>query len=39
MHFGVVNIILCDTKGAIYKGRTENMNKYKVDMAERTNPK
>ena len=37
MHFGVSNIILCDTKGAIYKGRTENMNKYKVDIAERTN--
>lgn len=26
---GVKDIIMCDTKGAIYKGRPENMNKYK----------
>jgi malate dehydrogenase (oxaloacetate-decarboxylating) len=26
LNLGVVNIIICDTKGAIYKGRTENMN-------------
>ena len=37
MHFGVKNIIMCDTQGAIYKGREKNMNKYKIDIAERTN--
>jgi malate dehydrogenase (oxaloacetate-decarboxylating)(NADP+) len=26
---GAKNIALCDSKGVIYKGRTENMNKYK----------
>ncbi|ACM18612.1 malate oxidoreductase, NADP-dependent, phosphate acetyltransferase-like domain-containing [Geotalea daltonii FRC-32] len=27
------NIIMCDTKGVIYKGRTEGMNKYKEHFA------
>lgn len=27
------NIILCDTKGVIYQGRTEGMNKWKNDLA------
>ncbi|MGP4040829.1 NAD(P)-dependent malic enzyme [Gracilibacillus sp. D59] len=36
-HFGVTNIILCDSKGAIYKGRSEGMNKIKEQMAETTN--
>lgn len=39
MHFGIKNIIMCDTVGAIYKGREKNMNKYKIDIAERTNLK
>lgn len=30
------NIILCDTKGVIYKGRTEGMNKYKEEFAIET---
>jgi malate dehydrogenase (oxaloacetate-decarboxylating)(NADP+) len=30
------NIILCDTKGVIYKGRTEGMNKYKERFAQDT---
>ncbi len=34
------NLVMCDTKGVIYKGRTEGMNKYKerfaVDTAMRT---
>ena len=34
---GVKRLIVCDTKGAIYKGRPENMNKYKNIMAEITN--
>jgi malate dehydrogenase (oxaloacetate-decarboxylating)(NADP+) len=30
------NVILCDTKGAIYKGRTEGMNAYKERLAADT---
>ena len=32
------NIILCDSKGAIYTGRPEGMNPYKDDIAKITNP-
>lgn len=35
--FGVKNIILCDTKGALYRGRTEGMNDEKETIAEITN--
>ncbi|MGD9573021.1 MAG: NAD-dependent malic enzyme [Thermoleophilia bacterium] len=38
MNAGVQNIIGCDSKGAIYKGRTENMNFMKDWYAENTNP-
>ena len=38
MNAGVTNIIGCDTRGAIYKGRTENMNHMKDWYAEHTNP-
>lgn len=38
MNAGVKNIIGCDTRGAIYKGRTENMNSMKEWYAENTNP-
>ena len=31
-----VNCIMLDTKGVIYKGRTENMNKYKNEAASDT---
>ena len=31
------NVILCDTKGAIYEGRPEGMNPYKDDIAKVTN--
>jgi malate dehydrogenase (oxaloacetate-decarboxylating) len=34
---GVKNAILCDSKGIIHKGRKENMNKAKEEMAEFTN--
>ena len=34
---GAGNIILCDRKGAIYKGRTDHMNPVKEEMAEITN--
>ena len=30
------NIILCDTKGVVYKGRTEGMNPYKERFAQET---
>ena len=38
MSAGVKNTILCDRKGAIYNGRTENMNWIKEEMAQTTNP-
>lgn len=34
---GAKNIIVCDTKGAIYKGRKSNMNKFKDYIASITN--
>ncbi|PKP61943.1 NAD-dependent malic enzyme [Candidatus Atribacteria bacterium HGW-Atribacteria-1] len=34
---GVNNTILCDSKGIIYKGRKENMNPVKEEMAKVTN--
>jgi len=30
------NIILCDTKGVVYEGRTEGMNPYKARLAAKT---
>jgi len=30
------NIILCDTKGVVYKGRKDGMNKYKDRFAQET---
>ncbi|MEO0294764.1 MAG: NADP-dependent malic enzyme [candidate division WOR-3 bacterium] len=30
------NLIICDTKGVIYKGRKEGMNKYKEEFAQDT---
>ena len=38
MNAGVENIIGCDSKGALYKGRTANMNVMKDWYAENTNP-
>ncbi|MBA3035719.1 MAG: NADP-dependent malic enzyme [Desulfobacterium sp.] len=38
MEIGIKHIILCDKKGAIYKGRLEGMNWMKDEMAEQTNP-
>ena len=35
---GVKNLIICDTKGAIFEGRVEGMNPYKERMAKKTNP-
>ncbi|GER67008.1 putative NAD-dependent malic enzyme 4 [Weizmannia acidilactici] len=36
-HFGVRDIIMCDSKGAIYEGRPYGMNKVKSEVAKYTN--
>lgn len=38
LKIGIKNIIICDTKGAIYVGRPVNMNKQKDELAAITNP-
>lgn len=37
LHAGFKNFIVCDTAGAIYKGRPKNMNPFKEKIAELTN--
>jgi malic enzyme len=37
LHAGFKNFIVCDTAGAIYKGRPNNMNPFKEKIAELTN--
>lgn len=37
MTAGVADVILCDSRGAIYEGRTENMNPFKEKIAKVTN--
>ena len=37
MGYGLKDAILCDSKGAIYEGRTEGMNPYKDEIAKITN--
>jgi len=39
LKYGAKNIILCDRFGAIYNGRTDDMNNYKKELAQLTNPK
>ncbi len=34
---GAQDITICDSKGAIYEGRTENMNSVKEEIAQQTN--
>ncbi|MBM7653137.1 NAD(P)-dependent malic enzyme [Neobacillus cucumis] len=36
-HYGVRDIIMCDTKGAIYEGRPQGMNTVKAEVAKYTN--
>lgn len=36
-HYGVRDIIMCDTKGAIYEGRPQGMNNVKTAVAKYTN--
>lgn len=38
LSMGVKNLVMCDTTGAIYKGRTQRMNAFKEQIAEITNP-
>ena len=35
--FGAKTVVLCDTTGAVYEGRTENMNPYKDALAKVSN--
>lgn len=37
-NFGVKEIIMCDSNGAIYEGRPRNMNSVKAVVAKKTNP-
>ncbi|MFH1590189.1 MAG: NADP-dependent malic enzyme [archaeon] len=37
--YGFQDLIMCDTKGAIYQGRTEGMNPIKEELARITNKK
>ncbi|WP_214829084.1 NAD(P)-dependent malic enzyme [Exiguobacterium algae] len=37
--FGVEDLVICDTKGAIYEGRVEGMNPFKEQIAKETNSK
>lgn len=37
MHYGFTNFIVCDTEGAIYKNRPNNMNEFKNKLADLTN--
>jgi malic enzyme len=37
LKYGATNYVVCDTEGAIYKGREKNMNEFKNQIAEKTN--
>jgi malate dehydrogenase (oxaloacetate-decarboxylating) len=37
--YGITDIVVCDTAGAIYEGRRQNMNPYKRALAKKTNPR
>ena len=37
LDYGVNDVVLCDSRGAIYEGRTEHMNPAKEDIARITN--
>jgi len=37
LEMGARDIVLCDSKGALYRGRTEGMNPYKEEIAQKTN--
>jgi len=37
--YGITDVVVCDTAGAIYEGRRQNMNPYKSALAKKTNPR
>jgi len=37
--YGIKDIVVCDTKGALYADRKEHMGPYKSALAEKTNPR
>jgi malate dehydrogenase (oxaloacetate-decarboxylating) len=37
LSMGAGDVILCDSRGAIYEGRTEGMNPYKKEISKRSN--
>ncbi len=37
LSMGAGDVILCDSRGAIYEGRTEGMNPYKEEISKRSN--
>jgi len=37
LHMGVKDVVLCDTKGIIYEGRSAGMNSFKEELAAMTN--
>ena len=37
MSMGLQNVIMCDTKGTIFEGRSEGMNQYKNEISMKTN--
>jgi malate dehydrogenase (oxaloacetate-decarboxylating) len=37
--YGVKDIVVCDSAGAIYEGRRQHMNYYKRELAKKTNPR
>ena len=39
LSFGIKDIIVCDSNGAVYKGRRQDMNPYKRTLAKITNPR
>jgi malate dehydrogenase (oxaloacetate-decarboxylating) len=39
LSFGISDIIVCDRHGAVYKGRRQDMNIYKRNLAKMTNPR
>ena len=39
LSLGVRDLVLCDTRGVIFRGRAEGMNPAKEEMAEITNPR
>ena len=39
INYGINNVVICDTCGAIFTGRKENMNPIKIEIAKNTNHK